>query len=130
VVIAVDTNVLVRILVEDKGQMEQTNAARELAKSAGQIYVPQIVQVETVWVLGKAYGFDKSSIIKALEHLHNNMAFIMQNNDNYAKALEMFRNSNADFSDCLILAESMQQSLELFTFDKRLSRLKGAKSVL
>ncbi len=51
--IAIDTNVLVRIIVEDVGQAEQTKIARELAKTAQKIYLTQIVQVETTWVLAK-----------------------------------------------------------------------------
>ncbi|MGE0086933.1 MAG: PIN domain-containing protein [Desulfococcaceae bacterium] len=124
--IAIDTNVLVRILVEDTGQIKQTHAARELARAAIQVYVPQIVQVETVWVLETAYKFSKSDIIVALEHLQNNSSFILQNTDNFGDAVKTFRNSNADFSDCLILAESCQQNMELYTFDKRLSKQKGA----
>ena len=49
--IAVDTNVLVRILIDDPEEIEQTQAARKLARAAGTVFVPQIVQVECVWVL-------------------------------------------------------------------------------
>ena len=57
--IAIDTNVLVRIIVEDVGQAEQTKIARELAKTAQKIYLTQIVQVETTWVLAKVYKLNK-----------------------------------------------------------------------
>ena len=40
----------------------------------------------------------------------------------------MFCTQNADFSDCLILAESHTQNMTLFKFDKRLSKLIGAKN--
>ncbi len=125
--IAIDTNVLVRIFVEDNEQPEQTRSARELARSERQVYIPQIVQVETVWVLDAAYHFDRISIVKVLEHLKNNSSFILQNTENFVNALETFRNSNADFSDCLILAECRQQNMELYTFDKRLSKQEGAR---
>ncbi len=49
--IAVDTNVLVRILADDPGQPAQVQAARRLAGGAKQVFVPTVVQVETVWVL-------------------------------------------------------------------------------
>jgi predicted nucleic-acid-binding protein len=55
-VIAVDTNVLVRVLVDDPGQKAQVAAARSQVKRAGQVWVAQIVQAETVWVLESAYG--------------------------------------------------------------------------
>ena len=53
--IAIDTNVLVRVIVEDTGQSEQTNIARELVKIAQKGYITQIVQVECSWVLAKVY---------------------------------------------------------------------------
>jgi len=127
-VIAIDTNVLIRILVEDTGQADQTRMARELANAAGQVYLPQIVQVETVWVLETAYKFNKTSILKILEHIQANRAFILQNYDMFSAALDIFRNCNADFSDCLILAESRKAKMTLYTFDKRLSRQDGAES--
>ena len=49
--IAVDTNLLVRILADDPDQPAQVDAARTLASQSQQVFVPLIVQVETVWVL-------------------------------------------------------------------------------
>jgi predicted nucleic-acid-binding protein len=88
--------------------------------------VPQIVQVETVWVLESAYGFDKPSICKVLDHLLNHPQFELQLLDSSHAAVTLFRKHAADFSDCLILTESMARHLVLHTFDKKLGRLKGA----
>jgi len=126
-VIAVDTNILIRILVEDPGQTAQTQIAREVAITAKRVYIPQIVQVETVWVLETAYKFDKASILKLLEHIQANSAFILQNSDTFSEALDIFRKCKADFSDCLILAESHKENMTLYTFDKRLGRQDGAE---
>jgi len=51
--IAVDTNLLVRILADDPDQPVQVDAARALASQSQQVFVPLIVQVETVWVLDR-----------------------------------------------------------------------------
>ncbi len=126
--IAIDTNVFVRILVDDPEEIAQTETARNLARAAKQIYVPQIVQVECVWVLETAYHIGKSELLRILEIISENSAFVLQHSDCFAAALEMFRHANADFSDCLILAESQEQEMTLFTFDKRLSQLTGAKN--
>ncbi|MFA7061261.1 MAG: PIN domain-containing protein [Pedobacter sp.] len=53
--IAVDTNVLIRILVDDPGAVPQMQAARALLANDEALHVPQIVQVETVWVLESTY---------------------------------------------------------------------------
>jgi predicted nucleic-acid-binding protein len=125
-VIAVDTNVLIRILVDDPVAALQMQSARALLVKAEVLYVPQIVQVETVWVLESAYKFDKPAICKILDHLLQHPQFQLQAAESFEAAVTLFRQHSADFSDCLVLTESTNQQLKLFTFDKKLSRLKGA----
>jgi len=128
-VIAVDTNVLVRILADDPGQPAQVRAARDLASGAKQVFVPLIVQVETVWVLESGYGLSKETVVQSLEHLEVNQAFVLEDAELCQRALALFRSSKADYSDCLILCACRALDLKLFTFDKRLGRLAGAASV-
>lgn len=125
--IAIDTNVLVRVIVEDTGQSEQTNIARELVRAAQQVYITQIVQVECTWVLAKVYKISKSSLVNVLEHLLNNPDYILQRSDLFTTALVIFRQSQADFADCLILAASQQAETILYTFDKRLGKHNDTK---
>jgi predicted nucleic-acid-binding protein len=127
--IAVDTNLLVRILADDPGQPAQVAAARALASKSQQIFVPLIVQVETVWVLESGYKLSKETVIRVLEHLEANQAFALEDEDIGHRALGLFRSSNADYSDCLILSNCRARELELYTFDKRLSKLAGAHKV-
>ncbi|MDQ6986887.1 MAG: type II toxin-antitoxin system VapC family toxin [Mariprofundaceae bacterium] len=125
--IAADTNLLVRILVDDPGQPEQVAIARKLASDAKQVFVPQIVAVELVWVLQAAYRLDKSTIVQLLEHLLHNSAFALQTEDCFLEALGLFKTHNCGFSDCLIAAESQLANCTLMTFDKKLSRLPGVR---
>jgi len=118
----IDTNVLVRVIVEDAGQPEQTKIARDLLDNAQSVYVPQIVQVEFVWVLTKTYKIDKAMLLNVLEHLLLNPAFILQRRDVFKIAVELFKESPAGFADCMILAESLDIKSLLYTFDKRLSK--------
>lgn len=120
---AVDTNVLVRILVTDDREVEQVRLARHFAKKAKNLFIPQIVQVELIWVLETAYKLDKSEILRVLDHLEENQAFQLQHEVAFSEALQIFRTNNVDFSDCLILVESKQENCVLVTFDKKLSRL-------
>lgn len=124
--IAVDTNVLIRILVDDPGASAQMQAARALLADSTVLYVPQIVQVETVWVLESAYGFDKTNICSILDHLLNHPQFQLQSAESFRSAVTLFRKHSADFSDCLILTEAIANHLVLRTFDKKLGRMKGA----
>ena len=127
--IAVDTNLVVRILADDPGQPDQVDAARALASQSQQVFVPLIVQVETVWVLESGYGLSRETVIQALEQLEVNQAFVLEDEDLSHRALGLFRSSNVDYSDCVILSNCRAGKLELYTFDKRLSKLAGAAPV-
>ena len=122
--IAIDTNVLVRLLVNDTDAQAQVALAKALLKRAKQVYVPQIVQIELVWVLETAYRFDKPAVITALKHLQKTVCFVLQHQNQFDTALSTFEKHSADFSDYLILSNCLENQHELFTFDKKLARLK------
>jgi len=125
--IAIDTNILVRLLVDDPGQPEQVQAARALAQQAGVVYVPTLVLVECIWVLDSAYHFPKSALLTLLSHLCGNDAFVLQELESISKALDYYREGAVDFADDLILVQSQRQGLDLHTFDKRLARQPGVR---
>jgi predicted nucleic-acid-binding protein len=54
--IAIDTNILVRLLINDETAQAQVDLAKGLLKLAKQVYLSQIVQIEMVWVLETAYN--------------------------------------------------------------------------
>ena len=109
--IAIDTNVLVRVLTDDDASPEQTALARQLVKEAKAVYVPQIVQIELVWVLERAYGLDKAHILLALQLLRDSPMYQLQHQARFALAIERYRSSNAGFADSLIVAESGEWGL-------------------
>ncbi len=123
--IAVDTNILIRLLVNDPGQPEQVEAARQHVKKEGAVFIPQVVQVETVWVLESAYKLVRRQIAPVLEHLDSNAAYTLQNRSSFQRAMKLYLKGNTDFSDYLILAESQQEKLQLLTFDKKLGKQAG-----
>lgn len=64
--VAVDTNVLVRLLTGD--DPHQAAAARRLFR-AGPIWIAKTVLLETGWVLRRSYGFEESAIRDAFTKL-------------------------------------------------------------
>lgn len=125
--ISVDTNVLVRVLVDDTSEPKQIASARASLERAREVHVSQIVQVETVWVLESAHRLEKTEVLRVLEHLRDNAAFHLQRRAQFEGALEEFRNGVADFSDYLVLAESRAQKSKLLTFDKQLLKSSGTQ---
>lgn len=57
--IAIDTNVLVRILVNDKQSEQQCRLARELIAKQNAIWICREVLIETLCVLQSNYQFKK-----------------------------------------------------------------------
>ncbi|HVV68263.1 MAG TPA: type II toxin-antitoxin system VapC family toxin [Gammaproteobacteria bacterium] len=127
--IAVDTNILVRIFVDDLDHA-QIEKARNLAQKAKHIYIAQIVLAELVWVLTRAYQLTKAQICCILQELLDNSAFIIEQEQQFLEALITFKENNTDFSDCLILAETKAAGIEhIYTFDAKFSRLKSVKKL-
>ena len=127
--IAVDTNVLVRVLVDDPGSPAQVHSARTLIKKAGEVFISQIVQVETVWVLETVYNLQRDDILLVLDTLALNSAYLLEDVHLFSKATAMYRQQQADFADYLILAAAQHKKITLATFDKRLSRSSGTQLI-
>ncbi len=121
--IAIDTNVLVRIVVDDEKQANQVKIARQFAKKHNKIYISQVVQVELVWVLDFAYKLQKNEIIFVLNHLYENDAFVLQDEKLFAEALHLFESQNCNFADCIIYLQAKKDGAVVITFDKKFAKL-------
>lgn len=125
--LALDTNVLVRVLIDDPDAPAQCAAARAEVQAAGEVYVSQMVQIETVWVLAGAYGLNKATLLKVLHTVVDHPAFHLQRQEIFRTALECYRTGHADFADCMILAESAAANAQLASFDRKLGKLAGVR---
>ena len=125
--LAVDTNVLVRLLARD--DVKQAHAADQfVAKGA---WVSHLVLAETVWVLESVYQRTTRQLIAALELLLAHESLVLQDADTVSAALAHFRSKTAlGFSDCLVLEIARKAGhLPLATFDKALSKLAGVQKL-
>ena len=101
---AVDTNVLIRYLVQDDPvQGMKASAFIESAVEAGEpVFIGNIVLCEMIWVLDSAYDYAKTDLIDCLDKILQTAGFNFESKDLVRAALEEFRNARVDFSDCLI----------------------------
>jgi len=101
---AIDTNVLVRYLVQDDPRQGRKAAdyIGAAAEAGDQITIGNIVLCETVWVLDSAYGYGRQEIASALERILQSTTFQFEAKDIVWNALEDYRTTKADFADCLI----------------------------
>jgi predicted nucleic-acid-binding protein len=120
---AVDTNVLVRLIVRDDAG--QVRSADDFI--SGGAWVSHLVLAETIWVLDAVYERTAEQIAVALEMLLNHKDLSLQDADVVISALEQFKSRPAlGFSDCLTLQIAQKAGhLPLGTFDKDLAKLDG-----
>ena len=120
---AVDTNLLVRLLVRDDS--DQVNAAEAFVSRGA--WVSHLVLAETLWVLDAVYNRSPAQISNAIDRLLNHKELTLQDPDVVALALNHFRTRpSLGFSDCLVLEIARKAGhLPLGTFDRNVSKLNG-----
>ncbi len=125
--LAVDTNVLVRLLSRDDAKQA---AAADLAIAKG-AWVSHLVLAEAVWVLEAVYERTAKQLIAALDLLLAHESLVLQDADVVTGALANFRAKPAlGFSDCLVLEIARKAGhLPLATFGKALAKLAGARKL-
>jgi predicted nucleic-acid-binding protein len=101
--IGLDTNVIVRYIVQDDAT--QSALATTLIESLSPEqpgYISIITLIELVWVLQGAYQASREDIITTLDSLLKTKEIVISQADIVAQALRIFSHTKADFSDCLI----------------------------
>ncbi len=127
--IALDTNVLVRFLVQD--DPEQSRVAGEIIdqltdEAPG--FVSREVLVELVWVLERAYRLARAEIAGAIDGLLASTELAVEGADAIGAALELYRNDGFGFADLMIAAAARRAGAsELLTFDRKAARLPGVR---
>lgn len=121
--IGLDTNVLVRFLVQDDPSQSRKSAALiEDARAHGEdCFINGIVLCETVWVLEAVYEHPKTVIVDVLEKILLTKHFKVENSESVWSALADFKKGKADFSDYFIGRLNTAQGARItHTFDKAL----------
>lgn len=125
--IAVDTNVLVRLLVRDEER--QFKAAKRLVDQAEADGEPVLIVLcallETEWVLRSRYKLDKASIADAFAQLLESQGVEFEHEPTVEEALYVWRrHPAAQFADCLLNARAVHLGRTRFvTFDVGASKL-------
>lgn len=115
--IALDTNVIVRVLTRDD-PAQARRAAAFMKKNA--LWLAKTVLLETEWVLRYTYEYDAASINRALSALAGLESLTVEDAASVERALEWHR-QGMDFADALHLA-SPAGAEGFATFDRRLAK--------
>jgi len=123
-VIALDTNALVRVLVED--DRDQSKIVQKMItfaeKNSIQILILSEVLIETVWVLESVYLSSREEIFEFLDTMIHTPTFTVSDYEVVRKAVHHYK-KEGDFADLLIVNQAIeQQAKKLFSFDKKLQK--------
>ena len=130
---ALDTNILVRFIVEDDAA--QLAAAKKLIRrcvaTGESLFIPVTVALELEWVLRSNFELDKVVVIQTFNALLAAVELSFESESALESALRMYGDGSADFSDCMHLALVRNAGETPFwTFDKAAAKLNGARWVL
>ena len=127
---ALDTNVLVRYVVEDDAT-QLAAAKRLIRRCVGEglaLFVPVSVVLELEWVLRSTFAFPKDDVLLTLSSLFSAAELSLESEGGAGVALQLFRKGSADFADCLHVALATQAGEQpLWTFDKGAAKVGGAQ---
>jgi predicted nucleic-acid-binding protein len=123
-----DTNVLVRYFAQD--DPVQSRKAVEIIECRLTEDDPGFVSlatlVETVWVLGRAYGLSDREIAGVVEGMLQSDTLVIQNEQEVFTAAAALRSGSGSFADALVSAlGTWAGCVSTFTFDKKAARMDG-----
>jgi predicted nucleic-acid-binding protein len=118
-VIGLDTNVLLRVFVDD--EPAQVAAARQLIQKAAPsgLLVSDLVLAEMVWTLSRRMKAEKGHILDVLRRLLERSEFVLEDRHGIREAMRLFAAGRVDFGDCLISVRNRRLgATETVSFDE------------
>lgn len=121
--IAFDTNLVVRLVVEDEPrQLRQVHRLLdEAAEREEAVLVTDVVLAELEWVLESAYEVRRPDILLALSALAGDERFTFESRERMRLSLDLYHAGSGDLSDYLLgLGGEGAGARTTFTFDRGL----------
>ena len=123
---ALDTNILARYLRDDD-PVQSRRAAHFIQRAVRQnqpLYLNHVVLCELVWILSAVYEHSKDEITDMLSAVLLTGQFQLEDKSSVESALDDYKSSKADFSDCLIGRRNRAAgSASTLTFDRSLKSI-------
>jgi predicted nucleic-acid-binding protein len=139
--IAIDTNILLRYLLND--DKTQSKKAANLITGSTPVLITDVVLAETIWTLkGKKYNLRKYDIVQIITALFEEQNIIFEDGQTIWRALNDYRKAEpvkvgrkrkeADFQDALIVNKAKYKAQEdkvilagVYTFDVAAQAIPG-----
>lgn len=122
---AVDTNVLVRFLVQDDEKQAQiaTQLLTDTEAAKQPLFVSNVVVLELMWVLGSSYEVSREDILDSLGDLLSMTALEFQDQAIVRDFVMSAQNNSYDLADLLISQVAKGKGCDTtLTFDKKAAK--------
>lgn len=122
---ALDTNILVRLLVND--DHTQTQIVYDLFKKAEIekeiFYISHLVILELVWVLDSVYEINRTNLVEAIHQLTLMPLLQFEDLDIINKFVQESKKTNIDLADLMMAITANHNGCEkTITFDKKAAK--------
>lgn len=119
--VAIDTNVLLRLFVND--DVAQQKSAVNLLESADSVIIPTTVFLECIWVLRRTYRLETGFILEQLRNFIENVPSLVYQENELEAGFAMME-GNGDFADGINEFYGGMMGADIFaTFDKKAAKL-------
>src|SRR6185503_3219305 len=126
--IGLDTNILVRYLVQDESTQSSKATAliEKVVSETAPGFVSVVALAELAWVLERVYGFATTAVAAAIERLLQLAVRHIVNEQDVFTAMIALKEGRGSFADALIAALGAKAGcFHTLTFDKKALRLAG-----
>lgn len=129
--ICLDTNVLARyIMGDDPKQSRQASTLIRSLTEANPGWISLAAIQELVWFLDRRIKMRRNDILTVLEGFESRSEFVIERDREFNRALRLYRQTRADFGDCLIAALAHAAGCtKAVTFDKIAARDLGMELI-
>jgi predicted nucleic-acid-binding protein len=119
--IALDTNILVRLITRDDADQARLVDAL-LAVPDEAFFIPDLVLAELAWVLARSYGFSRAEVSEVLTAILDRLDVVFEEEERVRAAVRLY-NQGVDLADGLILEKARAAGCSgIASFDEALSR--------
>ncbi|MBI2620795.1 PIN domain-containing protein [candidate division WWE3 bacterium] len=125
----VDSNILIRHLTQDSAALSPvaTKYMERIANNEALAFITSLIVHEVIYVLVYVYKVRRKELVKSLKKLLQleNLEVLDINKESLVRALDDFAKYNVDFPDCVFNQISLNERMEILTFDEDFKRLEA-----
>jgi predicted nucleic-acid-binding protein len=119
-----DTNVLLRFLLDDHAELSEAAAClfQQAADGECLLILTDLGIAEAIWVLTSFYKLERQTVAESLAKMIVKAGIQCPTLEPTLDALARFKASNCDFFDCYLAAQAAASGVAVASFDKDLKK--------